>query len=78
MKAVSRWHTLTLVLASLAVAWIVDRHNAEYAVVAMPLVGLATGLFLKLAQAKNIGGMPRAHMVRSFHNHSSSPPRPTR
>ena len=61
--AISRWQTLTLVLASLAVAWIIDRHNAEFAVVAVPLACMVTGLLLKMGQIKNLGRLPRAHLV---------------
>lgn len=61
--AISRWQTVTLVLASLTAAWIIDRHNAEYVVVSLPLLGLVTGLILKLAQTKNLGSLPHAHIV---------------
>ncbi len=61
--AISRWQTVTLVAASLTAAWIIDRHNAEYVVISIPLLCLATGLVLKLAQTKNMGSLPRAHAI---------------
>ena len=56
---VSRWQSLILVLASLTAAWMIDRHNAEFVVVALPLVCLATGFLLKLEQFKNLGRQPQ-------------------
>jgi hypothetical protein len=59
--AVSRAHAVVLALAALAVAWILDRHNAEFAVVWIPVACLAAGLLLKLAPIKNFGHLPRLH-----------------
>jgi hypothetical protein len=56
---VGRGHALVLVAATLAIAWIVDRHNAEFAVTWIPVACLAAGLLLKPWPVKNFGHLPR-------------------
>lgn len=62
---VGRWHTLIFTVAALAIAWIIDRHNAEFAIVWIPLACLAAALLLKFAQVKNTGYPPRS-LVLAF------------
>ncbi len=57
-RNVARGHALVLVLAALAIAWIVDRHNAEFTVIWVPVVCLAAGFLLKPWQVKNFGHLP--------------------
>jgi hypothetical protein len=59
--AVSRGQSLIFACTAVAIAWIVDRHNAEFAVVWIPLACLAAGLLLKVGQVKSFGHLPRLH-----------------
>ena len=56
---ISRWHTLTLSAATLAVAWIVRFHYGWFLVLWVPPVALAAGLLLKIDQIKSTGHPPR-------------------
>ena len=58
---VSRWNTLILISAVLTVAWVIDRHNVEFAVIWVPVACLVTGLLLRRAQVKNLGTFARGH-----------------
>lgn len=55
---VGQGHGVVLALAALAVAWIVDRHNAEFTVTWVPAASLAAGLLLKVRPVKNLGHVP--------------------
>ena len=55
---VSRWQTVTLVVASLAVAWHYEFRDAQTLVVWLPVIALATALLLKIAQVPNAGYLP--------------------
>jgi 4-amino-4-deoxy-L-arabinose transferase-like glycosyltransferase len=56
---VGRGHALVLATAAAGIAWIVDRHTAEFAIVWVPVACLAAGLLLKIAPLKNVGYLPR-------------------
>lgn len=58
-QSISRWHALTLVLASLAIGWMVEHQDAPFLVVAVPLTAFVTGVLLKLDRTKNLGYPPR-------------------
>jgi hypothetical protein len=49
---------MVLGVAALAIAWIVDRHNAEFTVAWIPVACFATGLLLKVRPVKNFGHQP--------------------
>jgi hypothetical protein len=57
-QSVAQGHGMLLAVAALAIAWIVDRHNAEFTVAWIPVVCLATGLLLKVRPVKNFGHLP--------------------
>jgi len=57
---VSRWHTVTLILASLAAAWAIEFRDRAGVVAWIPAIALAAGLLLKIDQTKNAGYLPRA------------------
>jgi hypothetical protein len=57
-QRVGQGHGLVLALATLAIAWLVDRHNAEFTVTWVPAVCFATGLLLKVRPVKNFGHLP--------------------
>jgi hypothetical protein len=57
---VSRWHTVTLVFACLAVAWVMEFRDRASVVIWLPPIALAAGLLLKIDQVKNPGYLPRA------------------
>ena len=57
---VSRWQTVTLVLASLGVGWVMEFRDIATVVVWLPLIALAAGLLLKCDQTANAGYLPRA------------------
>jgi hypothetical protein len=57
-QRVGQGHGMVLALATLAIAWIVDRHNAEFTVIWLPAVCLAAGLLLKVRPVKNFGHLP--------------------
>jgi hypothetical protein len=59
---ISRWHALTLSLATLTVAWIVWFHYGWFLVLWIPPAALAAALLLKLAQVKNTGNPTRLAM----------------
>jgi hypothetical protein len=59
---ISRWHGLTLSMATLLVAWIVWFHYGWFLVVWVPVASLAAALLLKLDQTKNAGYPPRLMM----------------
>ena len=58
-ERVSRWQTLTLVLASLWVGWLIEFRDTPAVVAWLPLIALITGLLLKVDQVANAGYLPR-------------------
>ena len=60
---VSPWWGAIVAAASLAVAWIVDRHSAEFAVLWLPAACLGGGLVLRMGRVKNFGVVPRAQVL---------------
>jgi hypothetical protein len=60
---VSRWFALTIVIGAVAITWIAARVDAPYVLIWVPLVCLGAGFALKLAQTKNPGYPPRAHVM---------------
>ena len=60
---VSRWQLVTLTLAAWAFIRIFDRHDDLYALQWLPVLFLAMGLAMKIAQVKNLNYQPRAVMT---------------
>ena len=60
---VSRWQLVTLTLAAWAFIHIFDRHDDVYALQWLPVVFLAMGLAMKIAQVKNLNYQPRERMA---------------
>jgi len=61
-ERVSRWYATAFVLATLAVAWIVDRRSGPDIVVWVPVVCIAAGVMLRLAETRNTGHPARWQM----------------
>lgn len=59
---VSRWHSVTLAAATVTVAWIVWFHYTWFTLIWVPIVALAAGLLLKVAETKNAGYPTRLAM----------------
>jgi hypothetical protein len=57
--AVSRWQTITLVLASMCVGWLIEFRNRADVVLWLPLVALAAGFLLKFDRVANKSYLPR-------------------
>lgn len=57
---VSRWQTITLVFACLAVGWVMEFRDRAAVVVWLTLIGLAAGLLLKIDPFTNANYFPRA------------------
>lgn len=62
-REVSRWHTLTTWLATVAVAWIAASLQGWLVVLWVFLASLSAALLLKLGQTKNAGYPPRFAML---------------
>ncbi len=60
---VSRWQVVTLTLAAWAFIRIFDRHDDLYALRWLPVLFLAMGLAMKVAQVKNLKYQPRVVMT---------------
>jgi hypothetical protein len=56
---VSRWETVTLVVAGLVIYWLIEFRDTTTVVIWVPLIALAAGLLLKFAQVSNAGYLPR-------------------
>jgi hypothetical protein len=55
----SRWETVTLVAAGATTYWLLEFRDTTAAVIWAPVIALATGLLLKLAQVRKAGCLPR-------------------
>ena len=60
---ISRWHTVICILAAFALKWLFESWEAPELVAYVPLVFLAMGLLLKLAEAKYTGFPPRSQIL---------------
>ena len=56
---VSRWETVTLVAASLAIYWLIEFRDTTTVVIWVPAIALAAGLLLKFDRVPNAGYLPR-------------------
>jgi hypothetical protein len=56
---VSRWETVTLVVASLVIYWFIEFRDTTTVVIWVPAIALACGLLLKFARVPNAGYLPR-------------------
>jgi hypothetical protein len=60
---ISRWHSLTLCGATLAISWMAFLRPPEFLVIGTPLVLLAAAFLLRCARVKNFGYVPRWQMA---------------
>jgi hypothetical protein len=56
---VSRWETVTLVLAGVVIYWLIEFRDTTTVVIWVPVIALAAGGLLKLARVPNAGYLPR-------------------
>jgi hypothetical protein len=56
---VSRWETVTLVVAGVVTYWLIEFRDTTTVVIWVPAIALAAGLLLKVAQVPNAGYLPR-------------------
>jgi hypothetical protein len=58
-ERVSRWETVTLVVAGVAIYWLIEFRDTTTVVIWVPVIALAAGLALKFARVPNAGYQPR-------------------
>lgn len=56
---VSRWETVTLVVAGVVIYWLIEFRDTTTVVIWVPVIALAAGGLLKLARVPNAGYLPR-------------------